>query len=82
MFFLKKVLSFIILLFISSTFAQKSTINGVVFDNLNSQPVEYASIVLLNQNDNSVIAGELAKKMELFRLIKYKGVFIKSKFTL
>jgi hypothetical protein len=66
MFFLKKVLSFIILLFISLTFAQKSSINGVVLDNLNSQPVEYASIVLLNQNDNSILAGELAKKNGTF----------------
>ena len=57
---------YILLLSISSVFAQKSSINGVVLDNLNSQPVEYASIVLLNQNDNSVLAGELAKKNGTF----------------
>ena len=52
MIFIKKLFCFILLLSIASAFAQKSLINGVVLDNLNSQPVEYASIVLLNQNDN------------------------------
>jgi outer membrane receptor protein involved in Fe transport len=66
MIFIKKLFCFILLLSIASAFAQKSLINGVVLDNLNSQPVEYASIVLLNQNDNSILAGELAKKNGTF----------------
>ena len=66
MIFIKKLFCFILLISISSAFAQKSSINGVVLDNLNSQPIEYASIVLLNQNDNYVLAGELAKKNGTF----------------
>ena len=76
MIFIKKLFYFILLLSISSAFAQKSSINGIVLDNLNFQPVEYASIVLLNQNDNSVLAGELAKKNGTFSFNKVqKGIY-------
>lgn len=59
--------SILFLLFsITTVIAQKSTINGVILDNLNSQPIEYASIALLNTNDNSILAGELTKKNGTF----------------
>jgi len=66
MIFIKKALYFISLLSIVSAFSQKSTINGVVLDNTNAQPIEYASIALLNQDGNAVLAGELASKNGTF----------------
>jgi len=60
-------LSALFLLFsITSIIAQKSAINGVVLDQQSSQPIEYASIALLKQNDNAVLAGELANKNGTF----------------
>ena len=60
-------LSVLFLLFsITSIIAQKSVINGVVLDQQSSQPIEYASIALLKQNDNAVLAGELANKNGTF----------------
>ena len=60
-------LSALFLLFsITSIIAQKSVINGVILDQQSSQPIEYASIALLKQNDNAVLAGELANKNGTF----------------
>ena len=60
-------LSVLFLLFsITSIIAQKSVINGVILDQQSSQPIEYASIALLKQNDNAVLAGELANKNGTF----------------
>jgi len=76
MVFIKKILYFVLLLSISSAFSQKSTINGVVLDNTNAQPIEYASIALLNQDGNAVLAGELASKNGTFTFHSVqKGIY-------
>lgn len=76
MIFIKKVLYFVLLLSISSAFSQKSTINGVVLDNVNAEPIEYASVALLNQDGNAILAGELASKNGTFTFHSVqKGIY-------
>jgi len=54
-------LSFL-LIFIQTISAQKASIKGTILDNQNANPIEYASIALLNSVDNSVIAGDVSNK--------------------
>ena len=56
----------LILFSIQTIVAQKSSIKGIILDSQNLQPIEYASIALLNPTDNSVIAGEIANKKGAF----------------
>lgn len=63
---MKKYNPYFIILFllfsIATVIAQKSSINGVILDGLNTETIESSSIALLNPNDNAVLAGELSKK--------------------
>ena len=60
-------LSFLLLSF-TSIVAQKSTIKGVVIDNQTLQPIEYASVSLLNQKDNSLVSGVVTSKKGVFNV--------------
>jgi hypothetical protein len=60
-----------LILFIQIISAQKASIKGTIFDHQNTQPIEYASVALLNSVDNYVIAGEVSNKNgnRLFRFL-------------
>ena len=60
----KNTCYYLSILIISSTsiLAQKNTIKGVVIDNINSQPIEYASVSLVNQIDNSLVLDVVTNK--------------------
>ena len=60
-------LSFLLLSF-NSIVAQKSTIKGVVIDNQTSLPIEYASVALLNQTDNSLVTGVVTNNNGVFTI--------------
>ena len=60
-------LSFLLLSF-NSIVAQKSTIKCVVIDNQTSLPIEYASVALLNQTDNSLVTGVVTNKNGVFTI--------------
>jgi ferric enterobactin receptor len=62
MFFRKEIASFILFFFITSAFAQKSTLKGIVIDNQTLEPIEYASVSLVSQTDNSVVSGVITDK--------------------
>ena len=42
--------------------AQKNTIKGIVVDNKNLRPIEYASVSLVSQIDNSIVLGVVTSK--------------------
>ncbi len=59
----KTYYTFLFLLFsITSIVAQKNTIKGIVIDNKNLQPIEYASVSLVSQIDNSIVLGVVTSK--------------------
>ncbi|MFC6876951.1 TonB-dependent receptor domain-containing protein [Flavobacterium myungsuense] len=62
MFFRKEIASFILFFFITSAFAQKSSFKGIVIDNQTLEPIEYASVSLVSQIDNSVVSGVITGK--------------------
>ena len=63
---------FFILFCITSVSAQKATLKGTVLDNQNQSPIEYASIALINSDDNSVVAGEVSNKNGHFTIQNVK----------
>lgn len=55
---MKKILSsFACILLTLASFAQKSTISGLVLDQKSAEPIEYASIALYQLPDSALIAG-------------------------
>lgn len=70
---LKKYFFYILLiLFIQTVSAQKASIKGTVLDSQNGEPIEYASVALLNSADNSVIAGDVSNKNGNFTIQNIK----------
>lgn len=60
---------FFFLLFISSISAQNGSIKGTILDNQTLNPIEYASIAIINPSNQLAITGELSNKTGSF-LIK------------
>ncbi|HZW69362.1 MAG TPA: carboxypeptidase regulatory-like domain-containing protein, partial [Hanamia sp.] len=63
--------SFLLLLAINS-FAQNSSVEGVVLDNSAKQPLEYASVSLLNATNNALVTGTLSDTKGKFKIEKLK----------
>ena len=54
----KKLMGFLLLLTVSTfSWAQKGTVSGKVIDQKSGKGVEYASVVLLNPKDSSMVSG-------------------------
>jgi outer membrane receptor protein involved in Fe transport len=62
----------LLLLFIQTISAQKASIKGMILDNQNEEPIEYASIALLSSFDNSVISGTVSNKNGNFTIQNIK----------
>jgi outer membrane receptor protein involved in Fe transport len=59
----KTYYTFLFLLFsITSIVAQKGAVKGIVIDSKNLQPIEYASVSLVSQTDNSIVLGVVTSK--------------------
>ncbi len=59
----KTYYTFLFLLFsITSIVAQKGAVKGIVVDSKNLQPIEYASVSLVSQIDNSIVLGVVTSK--------------------
>ena len=59
----KTYYTFLFLLFsITSIVAQKGAVKGIVLDSKNLQPIEYASVSLVSQTDNSIVLGVVTSK--------------------
>ena len=59
----KTYYTFLFLLFsITSIVAQKGAVKGIVIDSKNLQPIEYASVSLVSQIDNSIVLGVVTSK--------------------
>ncbi|HXH98849.1 MAG TPA: TonB-dependent receptor [Sphingobacteriaceae bacterium] len=56
----------------SSIFAQNSSIKGLISDQQNKQPLEYASIALYKSTDSSLVAGSVNKENGEFELAKLR----------
>ncbi len=61
---------FAILILSQSIFAQSASIKGLIFNYQNKQPIEYASIALLNAKDSTVVSGVVSQQNGLFSLTK------------
>ena len=62
----------LLLLFIQTISAQNASIKGVILDNQNGEPIEYASVALLSPFDNSVISGTVSNKNGNFTIQNIK----------
>ena len=58
----------LLLLFFQTISAQKASIKGTVLDSQNAEPIEYASVALLNPVDNSVVTGDVSNKNGIFTI--------------
>ena len=56
----------LLLLFIQTISAQKASIKGMILDNQNEEPIEYASIALLSSFDNSFCASLISARPTCF----------------
>jgi iron complex outermembrane receptor protein len=56
-----------------NSFAQNTSIEGEVIGNFAKEPMEYASISLLNANNNSLITGVLSDSKGKFKIEKIKA---------
>lgn len=73
MFIKKLFFSIFLMLFLSNHIsAQNGSIKGIVLDNQNSEPIEYASVAVINSADNSLVTGNLTNKNGMFSLQKIK----------
>src|SRR6187431_240262 len=63
---------FLMLFFSYHISAQNGSIKGMVLDSQNSEPIEYASVAIINSIDNSVVTGALTNKSGVFSLQKIK----------
>jgi len=56
--------------------AQNTSIKGSVFDNKNNEPLEYASVALINLSDNNVVTGGVTTKNGNFSIFKIQpGIY-------
>ena len=61
----KTITSLLVLLFVLSSVtlnAQKGTVSGKLTDAANQAPIGYASVMLLNPADSSVVTGDMSDK--------------------
>lgn len=59
------------------SFAQNNIIKGIVINEQNKQPIEYASISLLTKKDSSIISGNITNKKGIFSIeTKDTGAFL------
>ncbi|MHB1177654.1 MAG: TonB-dependent receptor [Daejeonella sp.] len=66
-----------VLLSCTLSFAQTSSLKGVVIDGQNNLPLEYSSIALLKAQDSSVVAGVLTNIRGVFNFLKINpGTYI------
>ena len=65
-------LLFFSLFFITSIGAQNSSIKGKIIDSQNSDPIEYASIAVVNPSSGVVVSGGLTNKMGNFSIPNVK----------
>jgi outer membrane receptor protein involved in Fe transport len=72
------IASFVCLLcFCQYSFAQKILVKGLIINEQNKQPIEYASISLLTKNDSTIIIGSITNKKGIFSIeTKDTGTFI------
>lgn len=72
------LLSFVFLLMFSLvSFAQeKTTVSGSVFDNTTQEPVEQASIRILNAKDSAYVTGAVTNESGRFRIQLNRGKYI------
>ncbi|HET7116362.1 MAG TPA: carboxypeptidase regulatory-like domain-containing protein [Hanamia sp.] len=65
-----------------NSFAQNSSVEGEVLGNAAKEPLEYASVSLLNATDNSLITGVLSDSKGNFKIEKIKAgnYFLKIQF--
>jgi outer membrane receptor protein involved in Fe transport len=63
---------FFSLIVLNTIAAQNGSIKGLVQDNQTLEPIEYASVALLNSADNSVISGDVSNKNGNFTIQNIK----------
>lgn len=75
---MKKIFLFAFLLSIAGSFAQTSnnvTITGQVMEKNTQQPLEFATIILMNANDNSILDGSISNSNGEFNIEAKAGTY-------
>ncbi len=63
-------IGFLFLISCIESTAQSSSINGIVVEQQTDQPLDYTSVVLLNAQDSSLVAGTLSKEDGSFNFLR------------
>lgn len=71
---LRALVAYVIFFIVSNKItAQSASIKGTIVNESNKQPIEYASIALLNSKDSVVVAGSVTNQNGTFNLAKIKA---------
>ncbi|MFV0592842.1 MAG: TonB-dependent receptor domain-containing protein [Draconibacterium sp.] len=80
---MKKVILLLLVSFTGlASIAQSGSVSGVVTDENNAGPLEYASVVVYNLNDSSMVAGGVTNESGVFKIEKLAAgeYFLKAQF--
>ncbi|MGF7078139.1 outer membrane beta-barrel protein [Mucilaginibacter sp. UYCu711] len=64
----KIIIFFMLMLIASVSFAQKASIKGIVIDSLSGEPMEHATVAIVNAKDTSLISYTITQKNGSFLL--------------